>query len=164
MSGFGCGGLWLALAPRPKRPSLFDVPRLHQPCTQETITNEPDSPLAAAADRVIALGAGSERAIAATKTYTAELLAVALLSAALADDPGDRAAVARIAGGARAGRRAGDVARPPPAGTRPPPTGTPEWLGPIVSIVACQLHALHLTQARDLDPERPQPDQGTRMT
>ena len=43
-------------------------------------------------DRTIALGAGPERAIAATKTYTAELLAIALLSAALADDPADRAA------------------------------------------------------------------------
>ena len=35
------------------------------------------------------------------------------------------------------------------------PEGTPEWLGPIVSIVAGQLHALHLTRARGLDPERP---------
>ena len=60
------------------------------------ITNEPDSALAAAADRTIALGAGPERAIAATKTYTAELLAVAMLSAALSDDPADRAAVAAI--------------------------------------------------------------------
>ncbi len=60
------------------------------------ITNEPDSALATAADRTIALGAGPERAIAATKTYTAELLAVAMLSAALSDDPVDRAAVAAI--------------------------------------------------------------------
>ena len=60
------------------------------------ITNEPDSALAAAADRTIALGAGPERAIAATKTYTAELLAIALLSAALTDDPADRAAVAAL--------------------------------------------------------------------
>lgn len=60
------------------------------------ITNEPASPLAAAVDRTIALGAGPERAIAATKTYTAELLAIALLSAALADDPADRMALAAI--------------------------------------------------------------------
>ena len=33
--------------------------------------------------------------------------------------------------------------------------GTPEWLGPLVSIVPGQLHALHLTLARGLDPERP---------
>ena len=60
------------------------------------ITNEPDSALAEAADRTIPLGAGPERAIAATKTYTAELLAIALLSAALADDPADRAALAGV--------------------------------------------------------------------
>jgi glucosamine--fructose-6-phosphate aminotransferase (isomerizing) len=35
------------------------------------------------------------------------------------------------------------------------PAGTPEWLGPIVSIVVGQLHALHLTHARGLDPEAP---------
>ena len=35
------------------------------------------------------------------------------------------------------------------------PSGTPEWLGPIVSIVVGQLHALHLTHARGLDPEVP---------
>ncbi len=35
------------------------------------------------------------------------------------------------------------------------PAGTPEWLGLIISIVAGQLHALHLTRARGLDPERP---------
>ena len=32
---------------------------------------------------------------------------------------------------------------------------TPEWLGPIASIVVGQLHALHLTRARGLDPEVP---------
>ena len=35
------------------------------------------------------------------------------------------------------------------------PAGTPEWLGPIVSIVVGQLHALYLTRARGLDPELP---------
>lgn len=47
------------------------------------ITNEPDSPLAEAADFVIDLGVGLELAVAATKTYSAELLAVAMLSTAL---------------------------------------------------------------------------------
>jgi glucosamine--fructose-6-phosphate aminotransferase (isomerizing) len=46
------------------------------------LTNEPGSPLAAAAEHVIDLAAGPERAVAATKTYTAELFAIALLSAA----------------------------------------------------------------------------------
>ncbi|MDT4958970.1 MAG: hypothetical protein QOD31_2769, partial [Pseudonocardiales bacterium] len=43
------------------------------------ITNEPGSALATAADRTIDLGAGPELAVAATKTYTAELLALYLL-------------------------------------------------------------------------------------
>jgi glucosamine--fructose-6-phosphate aminotransferase (isomerizing) len=218
------------------------------------VTNEPESALAAAADQTIALGAGPERAIAATKTYTAELLAIALLSAALADDPADRAAVAaipetlaraldlepeigRIALDQAATTRALVIARgfeyatarewalklkelarvfadpyssadfqhgpltlvepgvPVLAVVRSSapgadlvtllgrlrrdlggelmvasdhepalalatwpvrlPAGTPEWLGPIVSIVAGQLHALHLTRARGLDPELP---------
>jgi glucosamine--fructose-6-phosphate aminotransferase (isomerizing) len=47
------------------------------------ITNVAGSPLAAQSEFVIDLGAGEERAVAATKTYTAELAAIALLSAAL---------------------------------------------------------------------------------
>ena len=50
------------------------------------ITNDPQSPLARAADGVIALGAGVERSVAATKTYTSELAALALLSAHLGND------------------------------------------------------------------------------
>ena len=219
------------------------------------ITNEADSPLARTADWTIALGAGPERAIAATKTYTSELLAVALLSTALGGISGDdRAALAampdaiaaalgteadirRIAAEqaadtravvvargfeyatarewalklkelahvfadpyssadfrhgplalvepgvpvlavARSGLAAGDViallerlrdelqaesmvVSDDPAtlelATWPVrlPAGTPEWLGPIVSIVPGQLHAMHLTMARGLDPEQP---------
>ncbi|HEY4227719.1 MAG TPA: SIS domain-containing protein [Candidatus Limnocylindrales bacterium] len=47
------------------------------------ITNDPDSPLAAAADHVLTLEAGPELATAATKTYTTQLLAIAALSAAM---------------------------------------------------------------------------------
>jgi glucosamine--fructose-6-phosphate aminotransferase (isomerizing) len=218
------------------------------------ITNEPDSALAAAADRTIALMAGPELAIAATKTYTAELVAIAMLSAALTEDPADRAALAAIpealAGAlalepeieriaidqapatralviargyeyatarewalklkelshlfadpyssadfqhgplalvepgvpvlalARSGAPEADlvallarlradldaelmvVSDHDPAldlATWPVrlPAGTPEWLGPIVSIVAGQLHALHLTRARGFDPDQP---------
>lgn len=50
------------------------------------VTNDPGSDLALAADVVVDLGAGEERSVAATKTYTASLLAVALLAAALTDD------------------------------------------------------------------------------
>ncbi|WP_412753858.1 SIS domain-containing protein [Krasilnikovia sp. M28-CT-15] len=43
------------------------------------VTNNPDSPLVAAAELAIDVAAGHERAVAATKTYTAELLALLLL-------------------------------------------------------------------------------------
>jgi glutamine---fructose-6-phosphate transaminase (isomerizing) len=50
------------------------------------ITNAPDSPLARVADSVIDIQAGVEAAVAATKTYTAELMAIAMLSVALEGD------------------------------------------------------------------------------
>ena len=218
------------------------------------ITNDPGSALAGAAERTIDLGAGPERAVAATKTYTSELLAIAMLSAAIRGETGDRAALAalpetlartlaveteieRIAADQAGSNRAlliargfeyatarewalklkelarvfadpyssadfqhGPLALLEPgvpvlaivregapeadlvallqrlhqeieaelmvvsdrgaalATARWPvavPAGTPEWLGPIVSIVPGQLHALHLTRARGLDEERP---------
>jgi glucosamine--fructose-6-phosphate aminotransferase (isomerizing) len=218
------------------------------------ITNDPSSPLALAAETCIDLGAGAELAVAATKTYTTELLAIASLSAAMTGDPADAAALDAIpdamaraielepAVESMAAEQAGanrllvlargyeyatarewalklkELARvfadpysaadfehgplallepgvPVLATVRPGPTlaplvtllerlgedldaaiavvsdqpealalarwpfplapGTPEWLGPIVSIVVGQLHALHLTHARGLDPEQP---------
>lgn len=50
------------------------------------ITNDPSSPLAATAAHTINLHAGREQSVAATKTYTASLFALAMLSAALAED------------------------------------------------------------------------------
>ncbi len=50
------------------------------------VTNTPDSPLGEAAEHVLALGVGEEQAVAATKTYTAQLEALALLAAHLAED------------------------------------------------------------------------------
>ncbi len=47
------------------------------------VTNEPDSPLGQIADAVLSLGAGEERAVPATKTFTAQLAAFAFLSEAL---------------------------------------------------------------------------------
>jgi glucosamine--fructose-6-phosphate aminotransferase (isomerizing) len=52
------------------------------------ITNDPGSPLAGEAEFVIPLHAGEERAVAATKTYTAQLAALALLSCALGGNGG----------------------------------------------------------------------------
>ncbi len=48
------------------------------------VTNQPDSPLGEHSSAVFDLAAGTERSVAATKTYTASLLAVAILSMALA--------------------------------------------------------------------------------
>jgi glucosamine--fructose-6-phosphate aminotransferase (isomerizing) len=218
------------------------------------ITNDPGSPLAAAAATCIDLGTGPELAIAATKTYTTELLAIAALSAALTGVPADWRALAAVpeamadaldndhAIEAMAGDQA-DASRllvlargyeyatarewalkikelahvfadpysaadfehgplallepgvPVLASVRPGPTeagllellgrlrdehdgdlavvsdvpgalalarwpivlraGTAEWLGPIATIVVGQLHAMHLTTARGLDPEAP---------
>lgn len=63
----------LAEARRQERPTL-------------AVTNDPDSPLALAAEWVLPLHAGEERAVAATKTYLTSLAAVALLSATLDAD------------------------------------------------------------------------------
>jgi glucosamine--fructose-6-phosphate aminotransferase (isomerizing) len=60
------------------------------------ITNNPDSPLAAAAEAVIELGAGEEKAVPATKTFTAQLGAFAVLAAALGDVPWADGDLARV--------------------------------------------------------------------
>ncbi len=51
------------------------------------LTNKTDSDLAAQGDVVVDLSAGDELAVAATKTYTAELGAIALLAATLSGEP-----------------------------------------------------------------------------
>ena len=86
------------------------------------ITNEPGSSLAQAAEHVIDLGAGPERAVAATKTYTAELAAIALLAAAL----GGEDAAGAFAGRARRHRGgARDRGRGPRRGRRARAPGAP---------------------------------------
>ena len=62
------------------------------------ITNETDSPLAHAADFVLDVQAGPELAVAATKTYTTELMAIAMLSSALARDVARWDELERVAG------------------------------------------------------------------
>ncbi|MFN8597046.1 MAG: SIS domain-containing protein [Anaerolineae bacterium] len=57
------------------------------------ITNVPDSPLARAAEWMLPLGCGEEKAVAATKTYTTSLAALALLSTALSGDTDRRTAL-----------------------------------------------------------------------
>ncbi|MBU1878979.1 MAG: SIS domain-containing protein, partial [Chloroflexi bacterium] len=50
------------------------------------ITNDPDSPLASATEHRLLLHTGPEHSVAATKTYTSSLTALALLSVALSRD------------------------------------------------------------------------------
>jgi glucosamine--fructose-6-phosphate aminotransferase (isomerizing) len=60
------------------------------------VTNAPDSPLAQAADHILSLNAGEERAVAATKTYTAQLAALALLAVQWANDDAWLAELRRV--------------------------------------------------------------------
>jgi glucosamine--fructose-6-phosphate aminotransferase (isomerizing) len=60
------------------------------------ITNAVDSPLAHTAEFALDVHAGAEKAVAATKSYTAELMAIAALAAALTDDEQRLAALRRV--------------------------------------------------------------------
>lgn len=62
------------------------------------VTNDPASPLASLAEHGIDLQAGPEHSIAATKTYTTSLLALALLSTALSEDPEQQHALQDLPG------------------------------------------------------------------
>jgi glucosamine--fructose-6-phosphate aminotransferase (isomerizing) len=217
------------------------------------ISNDDASPLAAAAELSLSVGAGEERAVAASKTYTGQLMLLAMLSAALTGDearweelaalPAAVAAAVESAEPAQSGAvllteatriavlgrgfnrstaheialklaetcylsadpyswadflhgpialvepgfpivvvapsgRTSDDAPEIVADLRqrgatlvvasdradllngavvalPLPTGVPEWLSPISAVVAGQLLALALAQARGLDPDHP---------
>ena len=67
-----------------------------QGCLTVAITNQAESRLAQAAELVVALEAGPERSVPASKTYTASLFALALLSQAIDPGPDFAAAVARV--------------------------------------------------------------------
>jgi glucosamine--fructose-6-phosphate aminotransferase (isomerizing) len=60
------------------------------------ITNDPASPLAGAVDHALALHAGPERSVAATKTFAVSVLAGLALLAEWREDDGLRRAVARM--------------------------------------------------------------------
>src|ERR1700694_3758417 len=60
------------------------------------VTNDPDSRLAQAAELLLPLGAGPERSVPASKTYVASLLALALISHALAPDASFEAALGQV--------------------------------------------------------------------
>ena len=61
------------------------------------ITNAPNSPLAQAAGLHINICAGEEKAVAATKSYTAQLMVIAMLSAGLSANQADWNDLARVA-------------------------------------------------------------------
>jgi glucosamine--fructose-6-phosphate aminotransferase (isomerizing) len=81
------GALVVGISQSGKSPDIVSVlsEGRQQGCLTLAITNAPDSPLAQVADLHLDIQAGPERAVAATKTYSAELMALAMLSAALAD-------------------------------------------------------------------------------
>jgi glucosamine--fructose-6-phosphate aminotransferase (isomerizing) len=60
------------------------------------LTNDAGSKLAAAAELVLPLGAGSGRSVPSSKTYTASLLALALLSQAIDPEPDFEIALAQV--------------------------------------------------------------------
>jgi glutamine---fructose-6-phosphate transaminase (isomerizing) len=75
------GVLFLAVSQSGGSPDLLGSVEAARACGALTVavTNNPSSPLAAAAEHHVDVHAGVERAVAATKTYTAELLALYLL-------------------------------------------------------------------------------------
>jgi glucosamine--fructose-6-phosphate aminotransferase (isomerizing) len=60
------------------------------------ISNTLESPLGKAAEYVLTLGAGEERSVPASKTYTASLLALALISQSVDEDPVFEAALSMV--------------------------------------------------------------------
>jgi glucosamine--fructose-6-phosphate aminotransferase (isomerizing) len=85
------GSLVIGLSQSGQSPDVVSVVSegRRQGAVTVAITNDPRSPLAQAAELTFPLLAGPERAVAATKTYTTELAALAMVSAALDGGAGD---------------------------------------------------------------------------
>jgi glucosamine--fructose-6-phosphate aminotransferase (isomerizing) len=77
------GSLVLALSQSGRTPDVVEYVERSRKGGAFTvaITNDPGSPLAAAAEAVLPLGAGAEHAVAATKTYLNQVAALGLLAA-----------------------------------------------------------------------------------
>jgi len=82
------GALVVGISQSGESPDLVAVVEegRRQGCPTLAVTNVAGSPLTVVADHTIVLRAGQERSIAATKTYTAQLTALAMLSTAIAQD------------------------------------------------------------------------------
>ncbi len=83
------GSLVLGISQSGKSPDIVSVIKegRRQGALTAAITNTPNSDLGSAAEFVIDLCAGEERSLAATKTYSAQLISLALLSEALNPSP-----------------------------------------------------------------------------
>jgi len=92
--------LVLGISQSGKSPDIVSVlsEAQQQGALTASITNSPDSTLAQTTEHVINLHAGDERSIAATKTYTTELAAIAMLSVCLRDDSKMKSELAKIPG------------------------------------------------------------------
>jgi glutamine---fructose-6-phosphate transaminase (isomerizing) len=79
------GALVLGISQSGQSPDIVEVllRARSQGALTVAIINDPIAPLAEAAEHQLPLLAGKERAVAATKTYTTQLLALAMLSAAM---------------------------------------------------------------------------------
>jgi glucosamine--fructose-6-phosphate aminotransferase (isomerizing) len=91
-------GLAIGISQSGRSPDVVSVISAAQTSGARTvaITNDVDSPLARCAEFTIPLFAGPERSLAATKTYTSSLLAVACLATALAGDRRARGEIAAL--------------------------------------------------------------------
>ncbi len=81
------GALVIGISQSGQSPDIVEVleEARRQNAPTVAITNEGNSPLARAAEHVLPLGTGREQSVAATKTYTATLAMIAMLSLALED-------------------------------------------------------------------------------
>ncbi|HYQ02182.1 MAG TPA: SIS domain-containing protein [Polyangiaceae bacterium] len=90
--------LTIGISQSGQSPDIVSV--LREARTQGGITlalsNDPESPLSQSAELRLPLLAGPELAVAATKTYTAQLFALAMLSAALEGNPQRWAELSRV--------------------------------------------------------------------
>lgn len=92
------GALVIGISQSGQSPDIVSVLEegRRQGCLTLAVTNMPESPLAKAADFVLDIMAGPELATAATKTYTTELMVMAMLSAALSGDEASWIELARV--------------------------------------------------------------------
>jgi glucosamine--fructose-6-phosphate aminotransferase (isomerizing) len=158
--------------------------RRQDACTL-AITNDADSPLAQTAEHVILCHAGEERSVAATKTYTAQLTALALLAAAMAGDDRRLEALGTVSQAVEAALALEDQIRRAVERYRHLiaelygrgadlivisdwkeaaalsqtacllPVAVEEWLSPLISVIPGQLFALYLALTKGIDPDHP---------